>query len=138
MYEANDLYFTADGDYLIDKTGDLSDTSDDQYRSLRQEIATIAAANFNDWAIHPNIGANFAELIGHPNNEDTASLVSSQLEAALAADLLKSGDFRVDTIPLDVNTLGVMVTVKVDTVEGDIQTIAIPLIFNLGLGIYAA
>lgn len=136
MYEALDLYFTADGDLGLSSDGDLRDTRDDPYRSLRQEVYTVAQANYGDWALHPDLGANLEELVGRPNDEATAELLKAQLAQALERHLLRSGTFRIDSLPLDRNVLGVLVTVRTADKEGEPQTVVCPIIFDLGLGVY--
>lgn len=138
MYEALDLYFTSTGDLELSSDGDLKDTREDEYRSLRQEVATLAQANYNDWALHPDFGANLAELIGSPNSEATAGLVKAQLEQALGRNLLDSGTFRLDALPLTPYNLGVLVTVRVGEAAGELKAITCPAIFNLGLGVFVA
>lgn len=137
MHEAIDLYFTATGDLDLSPDGDLRDTRDDSYRSLRQEVATIAQANYNDWALHPDLGANLAELMGYPNNETTAGLVQAQLEQALSSHLLRQGDFRVDVFPLGHHVLGAMISIQVGEEQGEVQTVTIPVVFHLGRGVFA-
>jgi hypothetical protein len=138
MYEALDLYFTADGDFKLDTTGDLQDTGDDPYRSLRQEVATLVTANLNDWALNPSLGANLSQLIGRPNNQETAEQVQGQITQALSQGLLKETDFRVDVVPLDTFTLGVLLIVQVGEENGELQVVTVPLAFNLGVGIFVA
>lgn len=138
MYEAIDLYYTSTGDLELSPDGDLLDTSADEFRSLRQEVATVALSNFGDWALHPNLGANLRDLIGYPNTEGTADLIKTQLDQALTQHLLQAGDYRLDILPLDAHTLGVLLTVKTGETAGEIQAVTIPLIFDLGLGVYAA
>lgn len=137
MYEALDLYFTSMGDFDLSQDGDLRDTRDDNHRSLRQEIATIAQANHNDWALHPNLGANLEELIGYPNNEATAGLVQAQLDRALSQHLLRSGDFHLEVFPLDLHSLGIMISVNIGEQDGAIQAVTTPVILNLGQGVFA-
>jgi hypothetical protein len=138
MYEATDLFFTGFGDFELDPYGDLRSTWDDPHRSLRQEIATIAQADFDDWALNPNIGAGVERFIGYENNAETASAIEDSLSKALSSFLLKSNDFRLDIFPLDANTLGIMITVQIGMEGSDIAVVSLPVVFNLGLGIFVA
>jgi len=138
MHEALDLYFTAFGDYDVDQYGGLRDTWEDPFRSLRQEVATLAQANYNDWGLQPNIGANLDDYIGSPNSAATGEQVKAAMEKALNQFLLPANDFRVDIFPLDQNTLGIMVTVQIGSDNGEIQVLSLPIVFNLGLGISVA
>ena len=134
MYEALDLYFNTLGDLDLSLDGDLKDTRDDDYRSLRQEIITRAQSSYQDWALQPTLGANLGRMVGANNNADTAEQIKNQLAQSLSTDLLTRGNFTIEAIPLSLDSLGLLVAVDTQGQGLEQDVVVTPAIFSLGAG----
>jgi len=111
---AIDLYWTLDGDLALDRNGDLRDTSFDQLRSTLQEIRTRARSSLQDWAIHPNLGANLDALLGRPNNKFTAEEGRTNIISALTMHgFLKKNNVKVKYVPISRHQIAYFIEVKV-------------------------
>ena len=134
MYEALDLYFNTLGDLDLSLDGDIKDTRDDQYRSLRQEITTRGMSNYKDWALQPTLGANLGQLIGSNNNPDVAEKIKSQMGQSLSTDLLTMGNFQIYVVPLSLESVGLFVAVDTQGRGLEQDVVVSPSIFDLGVG----
>lgn len=134
MYEEVDLQFSLDGDLCISGINDLQDTANDDYASLRQEIATRARAGNNSFALYQNLGANLKPLVGKSNNQETGTAVSERLKSTLTDGLIKSEDLNIEVFPLDATTLGALITV---TPQGGSPEpmLSASVVFSLGTNI---
>jgi hypothetical protein len=109
-----DFYWTLDGDLAVGKDGDIRDTSFDILRSEWQEIRTRVQSGYNDWALHPTLGANLDELIGKPNNKLTAEEGKSAIIAALSqGGFIRKEAISIRYIPLAKHWLMYQISVKV-------------------------
>lgn len=101
-YDAIDLTWTLGGDLALGKDGDLADTTHDVLKSLRQEIRTRVRSSLEDWQMHPTIGADLDEIIGEPNNRDTAEIGKARIVDSLIRDnFMAEGDIQVKFTPVD-------------------------------------
>lgn len=101
-----DFYWTMDGDFSVDSTGDIRDTSFDPARAYFQEIRTRARSDFKDWALHPQLGANLHELIGNINNKLTAEEGRNRIVASMTyGGFLRREQVNVRYIPISKHQL---------------------------------
>lgn len=113
-----DLYWTLDGDLSVGKDGDIRDTSFDPLRSEWQEIRTRVQSGYNDWALHPTLGANLDQLIGGPNNKLTAEEGKASIIAALSqGGFIKKEAVSVRYIPLGRHWLMYQIQVRAYIME---------------------
>ena len=82
----NDLRWTWNGDIVIGPNGDIGDTKVHGLLSFVQEIKTRCRSELYDWKMHPHLGANMSDLIGRPNNRETAETGKARLHSALTRD----------------------------------------------------
>jgi len=114
IYDKTDLFWSSRGDCYIGPEGDLMDTEYDPLRSLAQEIRTRAEAEPGDWRIFPNIGAGLNQLVGEPNNSQTADLVKIKLQSSLTRDsFIDNKDIAIRYMPIDRDKLLIRLSIKV-------------------------
>lgn len=101
-YDAIDIKYTWNGDFIPGDDGDLADTSSDAIQSLIQEVQTIANSSLGDWEEHPQYSSSLDDFIGEPNNRDTSSAIVERLRSALLTNnVVRSGDLVVKIVPID-------------------------------------
>lgn len=120
-YDNIDLLWTLNGDLAPGKDGDIADTSHDVLKSFRQEIRTRVRSALEDWEMHPEIGADLDEIIGEPNNKQTAEKGKSRIIDSLIRDnFMSETDIKVKYVPVDQNRILYILTVSVTpTAEND-------------------
>lgn len=112
IYDAIDVTFTYNGDFIPGVDGDFDDTSADQIQSLVQEIQTIANSSLGDWQENPSYAATLDDFIGLPNTRETARQLTERLRVALITNnVVNADDLTVRTIPIDKHKLLIMVSV---------------------------
>ena len=113
-YDAVDTKWSLNGDLAIGKDGDIADTSYDVLRSLRQEVRTRVRSSLEDWELHPNLGSDLDEIIGLPNNRDTAETGKARIIESLVRDnFMSEGDIKIKYVPVDRHRLLYILTISV-------------------------
>lgn len=82
----SDLRWIWSGDLALSSNGDLKDTSEHELMSFIQEVQTRLRSDLYDWVVHPHIGTSLSDLIGEPNNKETAEEGKAKIISALAKD----------------------------------------------------
>ena len=93
-----DLWFTTDGDFLIDDAGDLRDTkdADNTFESVRQLVVHRLVCNKSGWQLQPEISAGLDRFVGRGVNDLLLERMRFEIAAALTVDgILSTADFRV-------------------------------------------
>lgn len=122
LYESVDLKFNDIGDFEVDESGDLSDTSLDLLLSIRQEIRDRSKSEEDDWRHHPSIGANLDRFIGSPNTRETAQEIDTSIGMALTNDgLIVGNDLTIKTIPISIYRTLTRVSLQTGTLEAIVQ-----------------
>jgi len=85
VYDDIDLKWSWNGDFDLDNSHDLKDTSDDGLESLRQDIHTIAASALGDWEVYPNLGAGLDDFVGEPNLRRIGDAIHDRFRIALTS-----------------------------------------------------
>jgi hypothetical protein len=102
IYDNNDMYWSARGDFVINHDGDLADCHGDPLRSIYQEIRTRLASDLGEWSLHPGIGASIGDFVGEPNNKVTAEAIKVRIRSALTRDgLVNSRDLKIQYAPIE-------------------------------------
>ena len=112
----NDLAFTADGDFLVDGSGDLADldraaTVEDSLRdAVRQTIVHRTLAETNGWRNAPCAGLE--RFQGRSVDADTIAAIESAIALALVVDgAFRVSDVVVKVLPIAGDTVAVIVAV---------------------------
>ncbi len=111
-YDAVDIDWSFDGDLLLDKTGDLKDTSEDSLLSFRNEILTIVKSDLEDWREEPAVGADLGDFVGEPNTPLTAKAIQERVSNSLLL-ICSQQDLSVRVIPVGVHKVLVAINIQV-------------------------
>lgn len=99
--DRTDLWFTSAGDYSVDRTGDIKDTSEIYGRSLIQEIEGRLRARKGDWKLNPMLGANIEDFFGESATGGTVNKIKSRILYELTSDgLVSPGDLEILSVSL--------------------------------------
>lgn len=121
-YDSIDLDWSWDGDFLVDSTGDLKDTSDDLLLSVRNEISSLVKSELGDWREDSNIGATLSDFVGEPNNRETAENIQARLESQLSQVVFLK-DLSVRVTPVHIYRVLIMLSLEVlPTPENGLQS----------------
>jgi len=120
-----DLRWTWAGDLVIGQDGDIKDTSENELLSFAQEVQTRVRSGLYDWALQPHIGAGLVDLIGEPNNRETAEAGKTKLISALIKDsFLDASRINIKYMPVGNSKLIYRIKLSVpDTTEDVIFTL---------------
>lgn len=99
-YESADLFFSDDGDYAIDRLGDIVDTYFDPLHALGQSIRDRVLYMAGAWKLYPNTG-----VVNHPfglyDHEENIAYYESVIRSALTQDgMVLDQDLEVDIISI--------------------------------------
>jgi hypothetical protein len=111
----SDLWFTTDGDFLIDGAGDLKDTLDsgDNYESLKQAILHRIISERNAFRFHPEVNAGLEQFIGKTIDKLLLEAIQTAIQRALTADsALTRDDFTLRVVELTPGTVAILVYVN--------------------------
>lgn len=130
-HRVNDLYWTWSGDLRLGNDGDLSETFPNELQSFIQEVQTRLRSELYDWQLHPHLGASLVDLIGRPNNRETAEAGKAHIIAALTKDGFVSRSLiGVQYSPVDVDQLLYIVRISLPDVTRD-EVLKFSLLFNI-------
>jgi hypothetical protein len=127
----NDLRWTWDGDISINTMGDLEDTSTTNLGSFLQEVHTRIKSVLYDWALHPYIGSSISEIIGEPNNRETAEDGKTRIIMSLTKDgFCEQERIRVRYMPISQNMILFNVLINVPNSSNN-DILNLTLTFNI-------
>ena len=116
----SDLWFTVDGDFLIDGSGDLRDTRDaaDNYESLRQAVLHRVISEHNAFRFHNGISAGLEQFIGKTVDKLLLEAVQTAIQRALTSDgALTRDDFTLRVVELTPGDVAVLIYVNLPDQE---------------------
>lgn len=116
----SDLWFTVDGDFLIDGAGDLKDTGDsgDRYESLRQAILHRIISERNALRFHPEISAGIEQFIGKTVDKPLLEAIQAAVHRALTSDsALTREDYALRVLELTPGDVALLVYVNLPDQE---------------------
>jgi hypothetical protein len=131
-YDGVDLKLSEDGD-LVFEHGDIALVRKQEFvaQSSRNRIKT-SDPDWYDYKID-NIGANLEDLLGMPNNPDTARLGIDKIREALTSDGLIDGeDVYIRPVPIGRYVIGFFVFIRT---EYDGQPLQFEILLNLESGV---
>lgn len=111
----SDLWFTVDGDFLIDGSGDLRDTKDsgDVYESLRQAILHRVISERGAFRFHPNVSAGLEQYIGKTVDRQLLEAIQATLHRVLTSDgILTRNDYAIRVLELTPGDVAVLIYVN--------------------------
>ena len=116
----SDIWFTTDGDFLIDGAGDLRDTLDaaDNYESLRQAVLHRIISERNASRFHSEINAGLEQFIGNSVDRLLLEAIRTAVQRSLTADgALTRDDFTLRVMELTPGDVAVLVYVNLPDQE---------------------
>lgn len=130
-YRVLDLRWTDSGDITIGLDGDLGDTSRHSLLSFLQEVKTRVRSELYDWNLQPHIGASLIDLVGEPNDRETAEEGKTRIIAALTKDnLVDAGALTVLYIPTGLHHLLYRINIRLPDLQPD-QLISISVLLDV-------
>tara|TARA_R110002020_G_scaffold268819_3_gene484129 strand:- start:79579 stop:80034 length:456 start_codon:yes stop_codon:yes gene_type:complete len=129
LYDTNDLFFSFEGDFDVDESGDLRDTLYDPLRSIRQQILTRVKSEKGDWQYQGSIGANLSNFVGEPNSRETGMAIKNAVRVALGQHaLVDLNGVKIDVMPISRTMIALRVEVAyLRTSENSVSD---PLLLN--------
>jgi len=115
-----DLWFTNDGDFLIDGSGDLKDTRDsaDDYEGLRQAVLHRVISERNALRFHPEISAGIEQFIGRSVDKLLLEAIQSAVQRSLTGDnALTRNDFTLRILELTPGDVAILIYVNLPDQE---------------------
>jgi len=114
-YDSIDLDWSWDGDFAIDITGDLKDTSSDFLLSLVNEIATIVKSESLEWEKDITLGGNLGDFQGQPNVAAVGAAIEDRVSSSLVnQNIIQPGDVSVKVLPVHANQVLIMIRVAAE------------------------
>lgn len=131
-YDALDLDWTWDGDILVGDDGDLADNRSDLILSLENEIRTVLRSEFNDWELHPTLGANLSQFRGEPNSRKNGKAIEQRVTSKIiSAGIIQPEDITVRVVPVGREQVMISVNIQATSTPGNRLAIGEPLSINL-------
>lgn len=111
-YDNVDIHFNTSGDISI-QSAHVKMTDLDQIDYIKDQIRISVQSHTGEWQYDLGCGSNISDLIGEPNNKDTAELIKSRIISNLVSrGIVKQSDLEVTVIPIDIHSVLLGVTVK--------------------------
>ncbi len=132
-YEGSDLRFSDEGDLVITSDGDFDLVHKKEFieQSSRHRMRT-SDPDWFDYDVS-DIGANLEDLIGWPNNPDTAREGISRIMSCLTKDgLISHDDIYIRPVPIEKYVLVFFIFIDIEQGE---SPITFNIMFNLETGI---
>jgi len=122
-----DLWFTMDGDFLIDGAGDLKDTQDsgDRYEGVRQAILHRVVGEYGAFRFHPNLSAGLETFIGKVIDKQLLEGIATAIHRALTADgSLSREDYAIRVLEITPGDVAILIFVNLPGQEHPIVSMA--------------
>lgn len=127
QFNLTDLWFTVDGDFLIDGAGDLKDTKDsgDLNEGVRQSIIHRLVGEQGAFRLHPGITVGLEQFIGRPINDELLEGMQFAIHRALVSDgILNRDDYVIRVFELTPGNIMIMIFVSLPNQEHPIVSMA--------------
>ena len=114
-----DLWFTREGDFSIDDTGDLKDTGLLTGRAILQEARTRLNSRKGEWSLDKTVGSDLIHGLGEGRTARQIQVIVQMIvEALTASKTMKPGDIEV--LPLPIGSDGVLFRIVIKSNIGNI------------------
>lgn len=112
MYESSDLYFSEEGDYVLDRDGDVMDTFSDPFLALGQVIRDRCRYTVGSHRLSPRVGV-LTLPFGLYNFAENAEEYRKMLILTLTEDgIILPEDLEVDIVSIDDDTWLISVAIS--------------------------
>lgn len=103
-----DILWAETGDFKI-AGGDIVDSRSVKGSGFIDEIICRLRSASGDWKIRPMYGADLQDFEGETNDQRTWGNVQARISEVLTDELLSSGDFSINIIPLGDDEIAVRI-----------------------------
>lgn len=101
----SDLYFTLDGDFLINGQKDLALAPSSLHEDI-QQIYLRLMTEPGDFYIYPQLGIDLSRLYGMPQTKETAEFGKSLIRSGIQKEgLFKGRNIQINAIPTSRDTI---------------------------------
>ena len=101
----SDLYFTLDGDFIIDGEKDLGLAPSSLHEDI-QQIYLRLMTEPGDFYIYPQLGIDLSRLYGLPQTKETAEFGKALIMAGLQREgLFKGRNIKITAVPTSRDTI---------------------------------
>jgi hypothetical protein len=103
-FTTEDLWYSELGDFMVDASGDLLDTSLDSShtRAVIQEIQQVLTSSTGDWKTDPTFAADLSEFIGEVASQRAGDRVARRIaERLVMLGVVSPGEVEVVPLVLD-------------------------------------
>jgi hypothetical protein len=101
----SDLYFTLDGDFLVNGMKDLSLTPSSLQEDI-QQIYLRLMTEPGDFYIYPLLGIDLSLLYGMPQSAETGEFGKKLIQAGLQREgIFKGRNIKIDSVPTSKDTI---------------------------------
>ena len=114
-YDAVDLMWTDDGDFVISRNGDIADTEFDPLMAVKQDIYDRVKSDKGDYSEAPNTGATLSDFVGEKNTRENGQEIQRRIFSSLATggSAIGLGDVSIRVFPLDIYSVAVRLELRV-------------------------
>lgn len=133
IHDDIDFYFSSAGDLALDSSGDIASTEGDMLLSFKQEVFNRIRSEFQDWALHPWIGAGLNEIIGEPNSRETAEVGKEKIINSLTIGaFVVADDVNIKYMPVTHDSIMYVIKIDVEPTEenGYVDIVQTSLLFD--------
>lgn len=101
----SDLYFTLDGDFLVNGQKDLALVPSSMHEDI-QQIYLRLMTEPGDFYIYPQLGIDLSRLYGMPQTKETAEVGKALIRAGLQREgLFKGRNIKITAVPTSRDTI---------------------------------
>lgn len=103
-FTTDDLWYSELGDFVVDDSGDLKDTSVDQSRTraLIQEIQQVLTSSTGDWKTDPTFAADLGDFIGEAASYKIGERLAKRMaERLVMMGIVSPGEVEIVPLVLD-------------------------------------
>jgi hypothetical protein len=100
-YDAIDLDWDTNGDFVIGEDGDLKDTSDDYIKAKEHQIFAVLRNQKGDYRSYPAFACSLEDYVGEPNTKETGIAIENRIKNTIIFNNIAApDDIYVRVIPV--------------------------------------
>ena len=109
LYNVQDIYSSFSGDVEVGANGDLKLA--DSHESIKSAVNFLLRTDKGEYRPDVRVGADLGRYIGETNNTRNQIAMEHGIKDNISLFLMAPEDFEAHVIPLELNELGVFVTI---------------------------
>ena len=120
FYDAIDLLWDENGDYIVGEDGDIASTEDDLLVAFLQQVRTLLIAEVADWESDPMFSTGLKDFVGEPNTSETGRDIEDRIISSLIYnEIANADDLYVRVVPVKPDAVLAVVSVAVTPTAGN-------------------